>query len=157
MAKEIERKFLVDRKEWNALEKPVGVHYNQGYLSISPSGTVRVRITDSTAFITIKGKSKGATRDEFEYEIPMDDANQMMHDLVIGSLNKIRYKITFQNKLWEVDQFLGKNEGLLLAEIELKNEEEDFIIPEWVDIEVTEDERYYNSNLVMNPYQDWKK
>lgn len=157
MAKEIERKFLVDRKAWNSVEKPVGVHFNQGYLCIEPGRTVRVRLTDSNAFITIKGMSKGATRDEFEYEIPMDDAYQMIRDLVIGNLNKIRYKITFQNKLWEVDQFLGKNEGLLLAEIELKNEEEDFIIPDWIDKEVTEDERYYNSNLVMNPYQDWKK
>lgn len=156
MGKEIERKFLVNKKEWTSLQKPAGVHYSQGYLCVEPERTVRVRITDVHAFITIKGKSKGATRAEYEYEIPMDDAEQILRDLAIGSISKIRYKINFQNKLWEVDEFFGKNEGLLMAEIELENEGEQFAIPEWIGIEVTDDNRYYNANLVTNPYEKWK-
>ena len=156
MGKEIERKFLVRKKEWTSLQKPEGVHYNQGYLCIEPERTVRVRLTDVQAFITIKGKSENATRAEFEYAIPMEDAKQMIRDLAIGSISKIRYKINFQDKLWEVDEFFGKNEGLLLAEIELKSEDEEFAIPDWVAKEVTHDGRYYNANLVENPYDSWK-
>lgn len=156
MGKEIERKYLVNKKEWISLQKPAGVHYNQGYLCIETERTVRVRLTDLHAFITIKGKMKNATRAEYEYEIPMEDAKQMIRDLVIGSISKIRYKINFRNNLWEIDEFFGKNEGLLLAEIELENIDEEYVIPEWIDKEVTDDERYYNANLIMNPYENWK-
>lgn len=157
MGKEIERKYLVNLKEWTSLKKPAGMHYKQGYLCIAPEMSIRIRITESQAFITIKGKLNGATRTEYEYDIPMEDAKQMIRDLVTGTISKIRYKIYFENKLWEVDQFLEKNDGLLLAEIELKDEEEEFAIPGWIGREVTNDDRYYNANLVANPYEKWKE
>lgn len=156
MGIEIERKFLINREIWNTLKKPAGEFYMQGYLSVDADKTIRVRLTDSKSFITIKGKLKGASRDEFEYEIPGDDARQMLQKLVSGSLQKVRYKINFQNKIWEIDEFCGDNEGLILAEIELAHEEESFGIPGWIAKEVTGEEKYYNANLAMNPYCNWK-
>ena len=155
MSKEIERKFLVKKAKWNAANKPVGVQYQQGYLCIDNGKTIRVRITDSNSFITIKGKLQGDTREEYEYEIPKQDAHRMINTLSIGSIFKTRYKIKFQNKLWEVDEFSGRNIGLAMAEIELEDKDEIFDLPEWVGKEVTDDERYYNANLVMNPYEKW--
>ena len=156
MALEIERKYLVNHKKWQALSKPKGNHYRQGYILTDPKKTIRVRITETKCFITIKGKTTGATRLEYEYEIPKKDAEELLNNFCTAELKKNRYKIVYKNKLWEVDEFLGENEGLIIAEIELKEEDEIFEIPEWVANEVTSDERYYNANLVQNPYQNWK-
>ena len=156
MALEIERKYLVNLKKWQALSKPEAHYYRQGYILTDPKKTIRVRITETKCFITIKGKTTGATRLEYEYEIPRKDAEELLNSFCIAELEKNRYKIIYKNKLWEVDEFLGGNKGLIIAEIELKKEDEFFEIPEWVANEVTGDERYYNANLVQNPYQNWK-
>ncbi|MEO9147123.1 MAG: UPF0158 family protein [Ginsengibacter sp.] len=156
MPLEIERKYLVNHKKWQALSKPEGHHYRQGYILTDPKKTIRIRITETKCFITIKGESTGATRSEYEYEIPREDAEELLNNFCVAELEKNRYKINYKNKLWEVDDFLGENEGLIVAEIELKKEDEIFEIPEWVDNEITGDERYYNANLVQNPYQNWK-
>lgn len=157
MGQEIERKFLVDKEKWDALKKPAGVHYRQGYLSIDPERTVRVRIAGDTGYITIKGKSIGAKRAEYEYEIPKNDAEELIDSLSISSLSKIRYKINVDEKCWEIDEFLEENSGLLMAEIELQTEDETFTIPDWISEEVTDDLRFYNSNLVINPFKNWNE
>lgn len=155
MAKEIERKFLIDLAQWQQVIKPAGQHYRQGYLVTDPQKTIRVRLTDTTGYLTIKGISVGATRLEYEYEIPLAEAKELLDNFAISELSKIRYNITFANKLWEVDEFLGDNAGLLVAEIELQSEEEQFSLPPWVTAEVTGEEKYYNSNLTANPYKTW--
>ena len=105
--------------------------------------------------MTIKGLSVGATRPEYEYEIPFDEAKELLDNFSISELSKIRYKLIFDNKIWEVDEFLGDNSALIVAEIELTSEDENFDIPAWVAQEVTGDEKYYNSNLTIKPYKDW--
>jgi CYTH domain-containing protein len=156
MALEIERKYLVDHKKWNELEKPAGKYYRQGYLSTDENKTVRIRLSDAEAYLTIKGKSIGATRSEFEYKIHLDDAKQMLDTLSESELSKTRYKIHYKGKLWEVDVFHDANEGLIIAEIELESEDEKFELPDWVLKEVTDDAKYYNSNLTLNPFRNWK-
>jgi CYTH domain-containing protein len=156
MALEIERKYLVDHKKWNELEKPAGKFYRQGYLSTDENKTVRIRVSDAEAYLTIKGKSTGATRSEFEYEIPLTDAEQMLNTLSESELSKTRYKINYQGKLWEVDVFHNANEGLIVAEIELNSEDEKFDLPDWVLQEVTDDPKYYNSNLTLIPFKTWE-
>jgi adenylate cyclase len=155
MGIEIERKFLVNLKKWEQLEKPVGELFRQGYLMLDPNKTVRVRQTPEKAFLTIKGLTIGASRAEFEYEIPHDDAREMLDQFSVSEISKIRYQITFDEKLWEVDQFLGKNTGLMIAEIELESEEDVFTLPDWISHEVTAEEKYYNSNLSQQPFQSW--
>ncbi len=155
MPLEIERKFLVDHLKWNALVKPKGKIMRQGYLMDDEVKTIRVRLSDEAAYITIKGRTTGATRSEFEYKIPFDDANTMLDTLSQNEISKTRYEILFENKLWEVDVFHGANEGLIVAEIELESEDETFVIPEWVTTEVTEDAKYYNSNLAKKPFNMW--
>jgi len=155
MAKEIERKFLLDTAQWQQVEKPAGEHFRQGYLVTDPQKTIRVRLTDTTGYLTIKGISTGATRLEYEYEIPTGEARELLDNFAISELSKIRYKITFQNKVWEVDEFLGANKGLFVAEIELQSEDETFDLPSWVTKEVTGEEKYYNSNLTTHPYKNW--
>jgi CYTH domain-containing protein len=155
MGKEIERKFLVDHQRWSALIKPIGQNFRQGYLLTDPDKTIRVRTTSTKGFLTIKGKNVGATRTEFEYEIPHEEATALLDDFSSTELSKIRYEIEHSNKVWEVDVFLGYNEGLVVAEIELISEEESFEIPEWIAKEVTHDQRYYNSNLTLNPFSTW--
>lgn len=157
MAKEIERKYLIDVDKWEKIEKPSGQHYRQGYLITDPHKTIRVRLTDTRGFLTIKGISTGATRLEYEYEIPFAEAKELLDNFSISELSKIRYNISFKNKTWEVDEFLGDNAGLLVAEIELQSEDEAFELPEWVGKEVTEEEKYYNANLTMNPYKNWDR
>jgi adenylate cyclase len=156
MGQEIERKYLVDKSKWQLVDKPTGQLYRQGYLLTDPNKTIRVRQTTDKAFLTIKGLSIGATRPEYEYEIPFDEAKELLDNFSISELSKIRYKIFFDNKVWEVDEFLGDNIGLIVAEIELTSEGESFSIPEWVDNEVTGQEKYYNSNLTIEPYKNWK-
>lgn len=155
MGIEIERKFLVDQEAWTQLEKPKGEFYRQGYLLTDPRKTIRVRQTSEKAFLTIKGISVGATRTEFEYEIPELEAKELLDQFSVSELSKTRYKILFENKLWEVDEFLAENEGLMVAEIELQSEDETFSIPDWIGQEVTGEEKYYNSNLTLLPFKKW--
>ena len=155
MGKEIERKYLIDHEKWQKLGKPAGHLYRQGYILTDPKKTIRVRLTDTSGFLTIKGLSVGATRLEYEYEIPVSDAAELLDKFSIVELSKTRYKIEHKNRIWEVDEFLGDNSGLIIAEIELKSEAEYFERPEWVEKEVTGEEKYYNSNLADKPYKNW--
>ena len=156
MGQEIERKYLVDHDKWQQIDKPAGQLYRQGYLLTDPNKTIRVRQTLDKGFLTIKGLSIGATRPEYEYEIPFAEAKELIDNFSISELSKIRYKILHDNKVWEVDEFLGNNMGLIVAEIELTSEDEKFSIPKWIDKEVTGQEKYYNSNLTIEPYENWK-
>lgn len=156
MPQEIERKFLVNHEKWNLFNKPKGLHFRQGYLLTDPNKTIRVRLTPDKGFLTIKGLSIGATRPEYEYEIPIQEAKELLDQFSISELSKIRYLIHFEGKVWEVDEFLGENSGLIVAEIELKSEDEIFKIPDWIDSEVTSEEKYYNSNLTIHPYSKWE-
>ncbi len=155
MAKEIERKFLVKNDEYKReAEKRL---IRQGFLSNRKEAVVRIRIMNENACITIKGPSKGSTRLEYEYIIPLEDAHELLELLCERPLiEKYRYIVKFKGFTWEVDEFMGENEGLVVAEIELKNEKQDFPIPEWLGNEVTGDPRYYNANLIKNPYVNWK-
>ncbi|MBK9256429.1 MAG: CYTH domain-containing protein [Saprospiraceae bacterium] len=150
MGKEIERKYLVDPTKWNATEKAEGNFIHQGYLSVEPERTVRVRLVDKKAFLTIKGKNEGSVRTEYEYEIPAEDASEMLDELCIYKLSKIRYKVLYEGKIWEVDEFSGNHSGLIIAEIELNDVDEKFELPLWVKEEVTHDSRYFNSNLAQS-------
>ena len=155
MGKEIEKKFLVNKTKWNSLEKPKGKHLRQGYLMTDPNKTIRVRIAKNSAWITIKGISIGATRLEYEYEIPYIEGIELLDNFAESELEKIRYEILYAGKLWEVDVFSGDNDGLIVAEIELQSEDESFQTPEWVAGEVTTESKYYNSSLTNNPYKNW--
>lgn len=157
MGLEIERKFLVDAEKWRALKKPKGVNYRQGYLVDNKDLTLRVRIAGNQGYITIKGATTGITRKEFEQKIPAAQAVEMLNSFAASSVEKIRHKIKVGGKVWEVDDFKGDNEGLLMAEIELKSENEHFEKPDWVTIEVSDDNRYYNSSLSKNPFKNWGK
>ena len=154
MPEEIERKFLVVGDRWR--EKAVGTAYRQGFLSTEPARTVRVRLAGSRGSITIKGKNIGARRDEFEYEIPAQHAQQMLDTLCKRPLiEKVRYTLPVGRHIWEIDVFEGDNAGLVVAEIELGSEDEAFEKPDWAGEEVTDDPRYFNSNLVAAPYKTW--
>jgi adenylate cyclase len=155
MAKEIERKYLIHHEKWQKVEKPAGERYRQGYLLTDPQKTIRVRVTETSGYLTIKGLSVGTTRLEYEYEVPIADALELLDNFAVSELSKIRYKISFENKIWEVDEFLGVNTGLIIAEIELTSEDEHFECPDWIDTEVTGDEKYYNSNLTIAPFKSW--
>jgi len=155
MAKEIERKFLVDVTRWRDVKKPEGQTLRQGYIVTDPNKTIRVRIAGSRGFLTIKGVTVGATRSEYEYEIPVRDAEELLDGFVVSELSKIRYTLLFKNRVWEVDEFLGDNAGLFVAEIELASENDVFDVPDWAGREVTGEERYYNSNLTKNPFKNW--
>lgn len=156
MAKEIERKFLVVGDTWRKLAK--GTHYRQGYLNSIKERTVRIRTIDDKAYLTVKGPTVGVTRMEFEYEIPYDDCVEMLNHLAEKPIiEKARYKIKADDLVWEIDEFFGVNEGLVIAEVELKSEDQKFVKPEWIGEEVSGDPRYFNSNLVNNPYITWKK
>jgi adenylate cyclase len=154
VAEEIERKFLVSGEAWR--ETAEGTRYRQGFLSTEPERTVRVRVAGPRGSITVKGKNVGARRAEFEYEIPVADAERMLDTLCQRPLiEKIRYTLPVGPHTWEIDVFEGSNAGLVVAEIELSSEDEAFEKPAWVGDEVTDDPRYFNSNLVANPYQTW--
>lgn len=156
MGKEIERKFLLNLEEWNKVDKPLGKHLRQGYISNNPEKTIRIRIAEKQAWLTIKGITIGASRLEYEYEIPLNEAAELLDNFCESALEKIRYEIKYEGKIWEVDVFSGDNQGLIVAEIELLSEDEDFERPIWVDVEVTTDKRYYNANLTTHPFKDWK-
>ena len=152
MGKETERKYLVSSNDWRVGQ---GVVYRQGYLNTDIQRSVRVRVAGDKAFLTVKGVTVGATRREYEYEIPVDDATEML-DLCEGPLiEKRRYVVEHEGMTWEIDEFFGDNEGLIVAEIELASEDQAFAKPSWIGDEVTEDPRYYNVNLVQHPYQSW--
>jgi adenylate cyclase len=154
MGEEIERKFLVSGEAWR--ETAEGTRYRQGFLSTEPERTVRVRVAGPRGSITVKGKNLGARRAEFEYEIPLADAERMLDTLCKRPLiEKVRYVLAVGAHTWEIDVFEGDNAGLVVAEIELRREDEAFERPEWVGDEVTDDPRYFNSNLVANPYRAW--
>ena len=154
MPKEIERKFLVTGDGWRG--KSVGKRYRQGYLSTVKERTVRVRTVDDRGFITVKGLSVGAARSEYEYDIPAADANEMLDGLCERPLiEKTRYRIPGTGVVWEVDEFAGENRGLIVAEVEVESEDQALTLPEWVGREVTDDPRYYNANLVAQPYSRW--
>ncbi len=155
MGVEIERKFLVDHEKWAKIIKPKGTHYRQGYLLNEDFKTIRVRVTDYQGYITIKGSSLGIRRKEYEYKIPVEDGIELLDGFAKSEVEKIRYRINFADKLWEVDEFLGDNEGLILAEIELQYETEEFKKPEWISREVSDDDRYYNSYLSLHPFKEW--
>ena len=152
MAIEIERKFLVTGDQWRQAS---AIYFCQGYLNRSKERTVRIRVAGEYGFLTIKGVSKGASRSEFEYEIPVADAEQLL-GLCDGPLiEKYRRKIVHEGMVWEVDEFLGENSGLVVAEIELESEDQLLLKPEWLGEEVTQDTRYFNSNLSTHPYTRW--
>jgi len=153
---EIERKFLVDHEKWSDLIKPPGVPFLQGYLSIDSEKVVRVRVAGDKGFITIKGKSATIAHPEYEYEIPAADATELIEQFSGSVIKKVRTFVKTGNHTWEVDEFGGDNQGLLLAEIELSEESETFDKPAWVTEEVTGDKRYYNAYLSLNPYGTWK-
>jgi CYTH domain-containing protein len=154
MAKEIERKFLVKSDRWRG--QGVGKRYRQGYLSTGKERTVRVRTAGDRGVITVKGISVGATRSEYEYEIPFADANEMLDRLCERPLiEKTRYRIPGEGVVWEVDEFAGENRGLIVAEVELQSEDQAVSLPEWIGREVTDDPRYFNANLVAHPYSRW--
>ncbi|MFT3822627.1 MAG: CYTH domain-containing protein [Chitinophagaceae bacterium] len=155
MALEIERKYLVQHNKWNAIEKPTGHRIRQGYILTDPEKTIRVRLKDDKGFLTIKGLTAGATRAEYEYEIPAKDAEELLDKFSESELAKVRYNISFGNKTWEVDVFTGDNDGLIVAEIELQSEDEQFALPGWIDKEVTGEAKYYNANLTITPYKLW--
>lgn len=153
---EIERKYLVKHNLWEALEKPRGEYYRQGYIVNEIAKTVRVRATENHGFITIKGKTDNpAIKPEFEYEIPITEAIQLLDGFTKNNIEKTRHKINYQGKIWEIDIFYGDNEGLIVAEIELNSMEESFQIPAWIDCEVTYEDRYFNANLSKNPFKNW--
>ena len=155
MGIEIERKFLLTSTSWKQLAP--GTSYRQGYLNSTKERTVRVRTIDDKGFLTIKGLSVGATRVEYEYEIPVADAEHLLDELCEKPLiEKNRYKIAHGGFVWEVDEFFGENKGLIVAEIELESENQSFDKPEWVGEEVTGDPRYFNSSLIKEPYTQWK-
>lgn len=153
MGVEIERKFLVQGTAWKQSE---GVSYRQGYLNRDKHRTVRVRVAGDAAFLTVKGLSRGATRAEFEYAIPLADAQQLLALCDGPLIEKTRYVIAYQGTTWEVDEFGGDNAGLVVAEVELQSEDQPFASPPWLGAEVTHDARYFNSSLASAPYGQWR-
>ena len=154
MGKEIERKFLLTGNAWRSLAK--GTKYRQGYLNSTKERIVRVRTIDDRGYLTIKGITTGATRVEYEYDIPENDATAMLDDLCEKPIiEKNRYKIDYAGFIWEVDEFFGENQGLIVAEVELESEDQSFEKPECIGDEVTGDPKYFNSNLIINPFTKW--
>ncbi len=156
MGTEIEKKFLITDNTWQGLDQ--GKAYCQGYLNSEKGRTVRVRTIGERGILTIKGPSEGGARLEYEYNIPVEEAREILDRLCYKPLiEKIRYAIPFAGFIWEVDQFKGENHGLVLAEIELAYVGQEFAKPAWIGREVTGDARYYNANLVQYPYSLWKE
>lgn len=156
MAIEIERKYLVKGNDWK--QEAEGKLYRQGYLSGHPDRTVRVRTVEDKGYLTIKGKTLGASRSEYEYQIPYQDALHMLNELCKQPIiEKVRYLISYQGLVWEVDEFRGENHGLVVAEVELAHENQPILFPDWVDREVTSEEKYYNANLFKHPFSKWNE
>jgi CYTH domain-containing protein len=154
MPTEIERKFLVKNESWRAMA--TGTLYRQGYIPTDRGRSVRVRIVGDRGFLTIKGPTEGNSRAEFEYPIPLEDARTLLDNLCDPPLiEKIRYQIKVGGLVWEIDEFSGENQGLIVAEVELTDENQAIALPDWVGREVSDDPRYFNVNLVRNPYCNW--
>ena len=155
MGIEIERKYLVKNDQWR--EGTTGHFYCQGYIVRDPKTTVRIRIAKNKGILTIKGQVQNLARPEFEYEISLEDAQEMLQ-LWCGEkiIEKYRYRIPIGNLVWEVDEFVGLNQGLILAEVELDNQNQAIALPDWIGTEVSGDVRYYNSYLVKHPYNTWQ-
>jgi len=156
MALEIERKYLIDLEKIGTLEN--GTRIKQGYLSTNKDAVVRVRVKNDKAYLTIKGSNSGIARLEYEYEIPLEEANEMLEKLCQKPLiDKTRYLIKHDIHTWEVDVFYGDNKGLVVAEVELSSEDEFINLPTWIKEEVSHDDRYFNSNLMKHPFKDWEE
>ncbi len=155
MAVETERKFLLKNNDWRLLVSAQR-QIMQGYLNSEPERTVRVRISDGQGIITIKSKSEGLSRAEYEYNIPVADAREMMALCEKPIIEKTRHLLTFENKLWEIDEFDGDNKGLIVAEVELESERETPTLPYWLGEEVSYDKKYFNASLIQHPYCQWK-
>lgn len=153
MGTEIERKFLVTGSEWRQAD---AVRFSQGYLNRDKERTVRVRVAGESATLTVKGINIGAKRAEYEYEIPVSHALELLKICDGVILEKNRHIVVYNGLIWEVDEFLGENKGLVVAEVELESDDQSFDRPEWVGQEVTADPRYFNSNLSTNPYRNWR-
>ena len=154
MAIEIERKFLVDENPFHLAKKSLRIR--QGYIVNDQNQVIRVREKGDDYFLTIKGNNIGISRLEFDFPISKDDAEQLMkHFCQTTTIDKTRHYVEYKGFTWEVDEFHGDNNGLVVAEIELESEDEDFEIPDWAGEEVTPDERYYNMNLATNPFKNW--
>ncbi|MCC5861544.1 MAG: CYTH domain-containing protein [Gammaproteobacteria bacterium] len=154
MGTEIERKFLLQGEAWR--EGASGLDYRQGYLSTDKQRTVRVRVVGARAMLTIKGMTHGIRRVEFEYPIPQDDAEQLLALCHRPLIEKTRYRVEHAGLVWEIDEFHGENAGLLVAEVELEDESQAIQLPAWVGEEVSDDPRYFNSNLARHPYSEWR-
>ncbi|RLA19850.1 MAG: CYTH domain protein [Gammaproteobacteria bacterium] len=155
MAIEIERKFLLANDNWRPLISK-SINYRQGYLNSDEHSSVRVRVSDDTAKINIKSATIGCQRQEYEYDIPADDAHELLDTLCHQPLvEKTRHIVVIKQHTWEIDEFAGENQGLYVAEIELSHADEEFEKPGWVGKEVTEDIRYYNNQLAKKPYLHW--
>ena len=157
MGVEIERKFLVKHDLWSKVKPQKSILIKQAYLFSDLTKTIRLRIADDKGFITIKGPTKGISRSEFEYEIPVADADKMINEFKTQVIEKIRHHVLFGNDLWEVDEFKGNNAGLIVAEIELDDAGQKIKLPEWIDSEVSDDRRYANSNLILKPFRQWEE
>lgn len=156
MGKEIERKFLLANDSWRTCVQS-STFVRQGYLCSAKERTVRVRIADGKAYLTVKGPNRGLERAEFEYEIPEEDAMAILDSLAERPLiEKIRHIVFYAGMTWEIDEFAGENKGLVMAEVELEAVDQSLIIPDWVGKDVSSDPRYYNSYLVKNPYGLWQ-
>jgi adenylate cyclase len=156
MGLEIERKFLVANDDWR--QGAQGVRMSQGYLCADAERVVRVRIEGERAVLTIKGKTVGISRAEWEYPIPVADARAMLDKLCEQPLiDKIRYRIPIEGLVWEVDEFFGDNAGLIVAEVELESEQQTFARPAWLGEEVSHDRRYANANLLKHPFSKWEQ
>lgn len=154
MGIEIERKFTVIGDSWRDLGP--GLDSIQGYLSFGPPVSVRVRIMGGEARLNLKQSTLDIKRMEFEYPIPMEDAHELLETSILGNtVEKIRYRVEHDGKVWEIDEFQGSNTGLIVAEIELSERDESFSIPSWLGEEVSSDARYLNSNLAQSPYTTW--
>jgi adenylate cyclase len=155
MAIEVEHKFLLANDDWrNAVTR--SVDYRQGYLSSTAASSIRVRISDNQAWLNIKSATIGNWRNEYEYEIPLQDATEIIDNLCRKPLiEKTRHFVEHAQHCWEIDEFKGANEGLIVAEIELSATDEKFTKPPWIGQEVTDDSRYYNNNLSSQPFSTW--
>lgn len=152
---EIERKFLLQGDDWR--QGAHGTLYRQGYLCTDPERTVRIRVGGNEAILAIKGAGDGLARPEFEYPLPMEEAMTLLDNLCLQPfVEKLRYLVPFAGLTWEIDEFLGANAGLILAEIELEHVDQTVALPPWIGREVTGDPRYYNAWLARHPFGAWR-
>jgi len=155
VATEIEHKYLVNADIWKKIKPDKSIEIKQAYLNTDPTKTIRIRTAGQKGFITIKGKTVNASRPEYEYEIPYADAVDLINNFCTETIDKIRHYVSFNGKVWEVDEFKGLNRGLVVAEIELKTETEEYAKPDWVGLDVSKDVRYANSSLSKKPFTSW--